>query len=69
MAGHLDVLREIAFDAPSPASARAAEIGAAHLLPAGFDPWFGHCVAIDIDARVTHARAAFTAFDALNPSG
>src|SRR5262249_39494376 len=53
------LLREIVLD-PIPApSARAAELRCA-ALPAGFDNWFGRCVARDPRVRYQHAHEAWT---------
>ncbi len=44
-----------------PASVRATEQGRAHLLPTGFDAWFGRCVTRDIDARFVDGAEATAA--------
>jgi len=63
------LLREICVDPLSPPSVRAAELGMAHFLPAGFDEWFGHCVVRELSARYPDAGAAMRAFQALVPPG
>ena len=56
------VLREVVFDPIVSASARAAEYGVAHLLPPGFDAWFGRCVVRDLAARFPSAEITREAF-------
>ncbi len=57
--------REIAFEPLPRASERAAEVGVASLLPAGFDAWFGRCVARDPSARFANVHEARAGFDAI----
>ena len=52
------VIREMLVDAIPAASARAAEYGAAALVPPGFDAWFARCVARDPGARYADASQA-----------
>lgn len=61
------LLREVCIDELPPASVRAAELGVAHLLPQGFDPWFGGCVRREVDERFPDAGAAVRAFMTLVP--
>ena len=61
----LMVLQEIALESIPPASARAAELGVASLLPAGFDGWFARTTVRDPAARFPQAREARAAFEAL----
>ncbi|MFT3775884.1 MAG: protein kinase [Minicystis sp.] len=56
------VLREAVFEPIPSASARAQELGVAHLLPPGFDAWFARCVARDPAARFENAGLAREAF-------
>jgi hypothetical protein len=60
------LLREICIEPISPASARAAELGAAHLLPTGFDGWFAACVTRAPSERFPDAQRAWAAFAALH---
>ena len=59
------LLREICIEPISAASARAAEIGATHLLPPGFDGWFASCVTRAPADRFPDAQRAWTAFAGL----
>ncbi len=59
------LLREISVDPIPWASERAAELGAADALPAGFDDWFARTVARDPGARYPNAGEAVRAFSAL----
>jgi formylglycine-generating enzyme required for sulfatase activity len=59
------LLREIVVDELPYASVRAAELGAGHLLPPGFDAWFARCVHRNVDARFPEAGAAVRAFHEL----
>ncbi len=52
------LLMEVAVNALPSASERAAELGVAALVPAGFDAWFARCVARDADARFADAGEA-----------
>jgi hypothetical protein len=54
----LPVLNELLYGPLPAASLRAAEHGAAHLLPPGFDSWFGRCVTRDPAARFPDAGVA-----------
>lgn len=58
----LGVLREVASDPLEPASVRAAALGCAVPLPAGFDAWFARAVARDPQARFANAHLAYQAF-------
>ena len=55
------VLREIVEDAIPIASARAAEIGAQHLIPEGFNEWFAQAMAKHPQERFVNATAAYVA--------
>ena len=59
------LLREICLEPISAASSRASEIGAAHLLPPGFDAWFAACVTRAPADRFPDAQPAWRAFAAL----
>jgi serine/threonine protein kinase/DNA-binding response OmpR family regulator len=59
------LLREMLVDPIPPASERAATLGVAALLPAGFDDWLARCLARAPSARFPRARDARIAFDAL----
>lgn len=48
-----------------PPSVRAQAYGVAERIPAGFDDWFGQCVARDPNARFTDAGAAMVALGAV----
>jgi eukaryotic-like serine/threonine-protein kinase len=61
------LLREIVVDPIPYATARAAELGNAAVLPPGFDAWFARCVNRDIEARFPEAGAAMRAFAELVP--
>ena len=63
--GGAALLRELLVDPIPPASVRAAELGVAALLPAGFDAWFGRCVVRAPSSRFQRAREARVAFDAM----
>ena len=58
------LLREVVLDPLVTASVRAGELGRAHLLPQGFDAWFGRC--LDRDPTKRYPDAAH-AHDALVP--
>ena len=62
------LLREVVIDEIVPASVRAAELGAAEHLPAGFDAWFARCVDRDPQARFAEAGEAVRAFQTLDDS-
>lgn len=55
----IEVIRETCIDNIPPASARARELGVAHLLPAGFDSWFARSVVRDPESRFQSAREMF----------
>jgi hypothetical protein len=57
------LMREILVDPLTPASGRAAEVGA--VLPAGFDVWFSRCVAREPHLRYGDAHSAFSALEML----
>lgn len=62
------LLKEVMFDPLAPASARASELGAAGLLPPGFDDWFGRTVVREPAHRFADATAALAALHpVLNP--
>ncbi len=61
--GHM--LREIAIDPIPLASQRAAEIGAAHLFPQGFDRWFASSVDRNIGSRFPNAHVQLAELQAL----
>jgi eukaryotic-like serine/threonine-protein kinase len=63
------LLREIVVDPIPFATARAAELGNAAVLPPGFDAWFARCVNRDIEGRFPEAGAAMRAFAELVPPG
>jgi len=56
-----ELLREIVIEPLRPASVRAEEAGVKHMLPPGFDAWFGRCVARDPASRFPNARDCFAA--------
>jgi serine/threonine protein kinase/predicted DsbA family dithiol-disulfide isomerase len=58
----MKVLREVVIDPLETASARASRFGCAGTLPAGFDAWFGRCVARETSARFRDAGEARTEF-------
>ena len=60
-----DLVREIVLDPVERASGRAASLGRAHLLPAGFDDWFAGCVARSPEARFSRAAELGAMFDAI----
>ena len=64
----VSLIREVAIEPIPAATARAAELGAAHLLPPGFDAWFARCLARDPAHRFYSAREARSAFDKLQPT-
>src|SRR6185436_4002334 len=53
--------RQIVIEPMPPASERARELGAAHLLPPGFDAWFARATARDPGARFHDAAEAHAA--------
>ncbi|MCC6521046.1 MAG: serine/threonine protein kinase [Polyangiaceae bacterium] len=57
------LLNEVANLPLEPASARARELGAEELVPAGFDDWFARAVTRDLDDRFRDARAARSALE------
>jgi serine/threonine protein kinase len=57
------MLREVLFDPLETATVRAASFGGAARLPAGFDAWFGRCVARPQTARFADTREAFAELD------
>lgn len=59
------LMREVVIDPLVPASARAGELGCAHMLPRGFDGWFSRCVSRQSYSRFRNAREAFAALDPL----
>jgi len=59
----MTLMREVLFEPLVPASRRAAEYNASHLLPPGFDEWFAHCVAREPIERFQNATDAQTALD------
>lgn len=59
------LFRETLMDVLVPASERAREYGAEHLLPPGFDAWFARTVAREPAQRFPEAHAAFVAFEAM----
>lgn len=59
------VLTEILVEPLEPATARAAEAGAAARLPDGFDAWFARCVTRTASERFADATAALGGLDAL----
>jgi len=61
----MTLVMEVCFDPIDPASQRAAEYGAAHLLPSGFDEWFAQCVSRDVEARFKTAKPARLALERL----
>lgn len=60
----MSLLYEAAFGDLPPASTRAAQLGLAVTLPAGFDHWFARCVVRRVGERFPAAREAM---DALRP--
>jgi phosphate transport system substrate-binding protein len=60
------VLREVVLEPIIPASERAAQLGAADRLPAGFDAWFARCVHRNAERRFPDASAAYEALAALS---
>jgi len=58
-------LREVVIDEIPLASVRAAEQGAAGVLPPGFDAWFARCVARSRESRFANAAAVYTGLAAL----
>jgi TPR repeat protein/tRNA A-37 threonylcarbamoyl transferase component Bud32 len=61
----MSVMREILVDPLVPASHRAAQLGVRDPLPAGFDAWFGQCVARDPRQRFMAVIAAREALNAV----
>lgn len=61
----MTIVMEVCFDPLDPASKRAAEYGAAHLLPHGFDEWFAQCVSRDVNTRFSTARPVRAALERL----
>lgn len=62
------LLKEVMFDPLAPASLRAAELGAAGLLPPSFDEWFARTVVREPAHRFADATAALAALHpVLNP--
>ena len=59
------VLKEILFDAIPRPSRRAADLGCAERLPAGFDDWFDRCVHREPRARFPSAGELVSALAAL----
>ncbi len=59
------VLREVIIDELVPASQRAARMGVADRLPAGFDGWFAGCVDREPARRYANANVAFDGFEGL----
>jgi len=55
------LLKEVMFDPLVPASARAAELGIAGWLPAGFDEWFAHAVVREPSQRFPDAAHCLAA--------
>jgi len=53
------ILTEVLQRPLVPASQRAAELGAGHLVPSGFDAWFAGCVDRDPGRRFPNAGRAF----------
>lgn len=53
------LIREICLTPIPLASARAEQVSAAHLLPAGFDAWFSRCVARIPSDRFSDVRTTF----------
>ena len=60
-ASPISALREAAVDELVPASQRAAELGVAARLPAGFDAWFARTVVRDVAARFPEGGQATSA--------
>jgi hypothetical protein len=58
------LLREIVLEPIPPASARAAELGRAQLVPPPFDGWFARCVAREPGERFADAAEAMRALEA-----
>lgn len=63
-----DLLREVALADLPKASERAAALGRADRLPAGFDAWFGRCVVREPKMRFSSATEAVQQFLALWPA-
>jgi serine/threonine-protein kinase len=61
------LLREMCVDRLPPASERASELGAAQLLPSGFDAWFARCLDREPSSRYGDAQQAITALLAVIP--
>ncbi|MFO0618092.1 MAG: serine/threonine-protein kinase [Polyangiaceae bacterium] len=61
----LMILSEIGQEPIAPPSTRAAELGVAHLVPAGFDAWFLRAVDRRIEARPRDAGALAEAWRAV----
>ncbi|WP_437593730.1 protein kinase domain-containing protein [Sorangium sp. So ce1000] len=59
----MSLMREVLFGPLEPPSARAAQLGCAHLIPPGFDAWFARCLARDLRARFADAGQAMAALD------
>ncbi|WP_437300543.1 serine/threonine-protein kinase [Sorangium sp. So ce426] len=59
----MSLMREVLFGPLDPPSARAAQLGCAHLIPPGFDAWFARCLARDVRARFADAAQAMAALD------
>jgi phosphate transport system substrate-binding protein len=59
------VLREVVVEPIVPASERAAQLGVADRLPAGFDAWFSRCVHRNPERRFADAPAAYDALAVL----
>jgi serine/threonine protein kinase len=59
----MKLLQEIGIDPLASASARAAVLGVAYLLPLGFDAWFAGCVHRTMAERFPTAREAWAALD------
>jgi eukaryotic-like serine/threonine-protein kinase len=57
----LGVMKEIAEEAIPIASMRALELGAADLIPKGFNEWFAQCMARNPNERFVNATAAYAA--------
>lgn len=63
----MTLMREVLFEPIVPASARAAQLGMAHLIPPGFDGWFARCVDRDPRMRFPDAGQAMQAFQSALP--
>jgi len=59
------LLREILFEPLVPASQRAHQLGVGHLLPPGFDAWFGRCVVRPTSHRFPEAASAVAALESI----